>query len=110
MDALRWVRVIFGAMSQMPRFVEPMLAKLSTLPADQSQWAFEVKWDGIRAIARCEPGRLKLLSRNEIDRAARYPSSRSSATRSARTRRCSTARSSLSTRRAGPASRPRLPR
>jgi bifunctional non-homologous end joining protein LigD len=60
-------------MSQMPHFVEPMLAKLSTLPADESRWAFEIKWDGIRAIARCEPGRLKLLSRNEIDRAARYP-------------------------------------
>src|ERR1700691_2111072 len=60
-------------MSQMPPFVKPMLAKLSTLPVDESLWAFEVKWDGIRAIARCEPGRLKLLSRNEIDRANRYP-------------------------------------
>jgi bifunctional non-homologous end joining protein LigD len=60
-------------MRQMPSFVKPMLAKLSTLPADESQWAFEVKWDGIRAIARREPGRLNLLTRNEIDRAARYP-------------------------------------
>ena len=57
----------------MPRFVKPMLAKLSTLPADESLWAFEVKWDGIRAIARFQAGGLKLLSRNEIDRAARYP-------------------------------------
>jgi bifunctional non-homologous end joining protein LigD len=60
-------------MSEMPPFVKPMLAKLSTLPADESRWAFEVKWDGIRAIGRCEPGRLELLSRNEIDRASRYP-------------------------------------
>jgi ATP-dependent DNA ligase len=58
-----------------------MLAKLSTLPADQAQWAFEIKWDGIRAIGRCEAGRrarggsgrLQLLTRNEIDRTARYP-------------------------------------
>jgi bifunctional non-homologous end joining protein LigD len=57
----------------MPSFVKPMLAKLSALPADESGWAFEVKWDGIRAIARCAPGRLKLLTRNEIDRASRYP-------------------------------------
>ncbi len=57
----------------MPAFVEPMLAKLSTLPMDESQWAFEIKWDGIRAIARREPGRLSLLTRNKIDRAARYP-------------------------------------
>ena len=60
-------------MRKMPPFVKPMLAKLSTLPADESQWAFEVKWDGIRAIARREPGRLNLLTRNEIERAARYP-------------------------------------
>jgi len=60
-------------MSEMPPFVKPMLAKLSTLPNDQAEWAFEVKWDGIRAIARREPGHLKLLTRNEIDRAARYP-------------------------------------
>jgi ATP-dependent DNA ligase len=37
-------------MSQMPPFVKPMLAKLSRLPANESRWAFEVKWDGIRAI------------------------------------------------------------
>jgi bifunctional non-homologous end joining protein LigD len=60
-------------MTEMPQFVKPMLAKLSTLPTDQADWAFEVKWDGIRAIARSEPGRLKLLTRNEIDRTTRYP-------------------------------------
>jgi len=60
-------------MSQVPPFVKPMLAKLSTLPADESLWAFEVKWDGIRAIARSEPGHLNLLTRNEIDRTAHYP-------------------------------------
>ena len=54
-------------MSEMPQFVTPMLAKLSVLPSDKSLWAFEVKWDGIRAIACCEPGRLSLLTRNEID-------------------------------------------
>jgi bifunctional non-homologous end joining protein LigD len=57
----------------MPSFVKPMLAKLSKLPSDESLWAFEVKWDGIRAIARCEPNRLSLLTRNEIDRSSRYP-------------------------------------
>jgi bifunctional non-homologous end joining protein LigD len=57
----------------MPDNVEPMLAKLSTLPADESQWAFEVKWDGVRAIAHSEPGRLRLLSRNGNDVTAGYP-------------------------------------
>jgi bifunctional non-homologous end joining protein LigD len=60
-------------MRRLPPFVMPMLAKLSTLPADESHWAFEVKWDGIRAIARCTPARLNLLTRNQIDRTARYP-------------------------------------
>lgn len=60
-------------MRKMPPFVKPMLAKLSTLPADESQWAFEVKWDGIRAMARCAPGRLNLLTRNQIDRTTHYP-------------------------------------
>jgi bifunctional non-homologous end joining protein LigD len=56
----------------MPDKVEPMLAKLATLPADESQWAFEVKWDGVRAIAHSEPGRLRLLSRNGNDVTAGY--------------------------------------
>ena len=57
----------------MPDFVPPMLAKLSTLPADESQWAFEVKWDGVRAITHSEPGRLRMLSRNGNDITAAYP-------------------------------------
>ena len=57
----------------MPEFVAPMLAKLSTLPPDESQWAFEVKWDGVRAIAHSEPGQLRLLSRNGNDVTAAYP-------------------------------------
>jgi bifunctional non-homologous end joining protein LigD len=58
---------------EMPASVAPMLAKLSTLPADESQWAFEVKWDGVRAIAHSEPGRLHLLSRNGNDVTGAYP-------------------------------------
>jgi ATP-dependent DNA ligase len=41
-------------MTSMPSFVKPMLAKLSALPVDESQWAFEVKWDGIRARSNRE--------------------------------------------------------
>ncbi len=58
---------------EMPDFIAPMLAKLSTLPPDESQWAFEVKWDGVRAITHSEPGRLRLLSRNGNDVTAAYP-------------------------------------
>ncbi|MBS1869254.1 MAG: DNA ligase D [Actinobacteria bacterium] len=58
---------------QMPDFVEPMLARLSTMPADEQRWAFEVKWDGVRAIAHSEPGRLRLVTRNGNDVSAAYP-------------------------------------
>jgi bifunctional non-homologous end joining protein LigD len=58
---------------EIPEFVEPMLAKLSTLPVEESDWAFEVKWDGVRAIARSLPGRIRLLSRNGNDVTPAYP-------------------------------------
>jgi bifunctional non-homologous end joining protein LigD len=58
---------------EIPEFVEPMLARLSTLPKEESDWAFEVKWDGVRAIARSQPGRIRLMSRNGNDVTAAYP-------------------------------------
>ena len=58
---------------EMPEFISPMLAKLTTLPEDDSDWAFEVKWDGVRAIARSQPGRLHLFSRNGNEITAAYP-------------------------------------
>jgi bifunctional non-homologous end joining protein LigD len=58
---------------EMPDFTEPMLARLATLPANESAWAFEVKWDGVRAIAHSRPGRIRLLSRNGNDVTAAYP-------------------------------------
>ncbi len=58
---------------EMPDAVEPMLARLSTMPADESSWGFEVKWDGVRAIARSEPGRIHLITRNGNDVTAAYP-------------------------------------
>jgi bifunctional non-homologous end joining protein LigD len=56
-----------------PENVVPMLARLSTLPRDDGKWAVEVKWDGVRAIAYCRPGRLRLQTRNLNDVTAQYP-------------------------------------
>ena len=56
-----------------PEKVVPMLARLSKLPRDDSGWAVEVKWDGVRAIAYCRPGRLQLQTRNLNDVSAQYP-------------------------------------
>jgi len=56
-----------------PENVVPMLARLSILPKDDSDWAVEVKWDGVRALAYCQPGRIKLQTRNLNDVTAQYP-------------------------------------
>ena len=50
-----------------PEDVVPMLARLAKLPRDADEWAVEVKWDGVRAIAYCRPGRLTLQTRNLND-------------------------------------------
>jgi len=65
------------AREPMPEAVVPMLAKLSKLPAKDDGWAYEIKWDGIRAIAYCRPGRLRLESRNLNDLTDQYPELRS---------------------------------
>jgi bifunctional non-homologous end joining protein LigD len=57
-----------------PEHVAPMLATPSRLPADRDgAYAFEVKWDGMRAIAFSEPGRLRLESRSARDVTAGFP-------------------------------------
>lgn len=56
-----------------PENVVPMLAKLSVLPRDADEWAVEVKWDGVRALAYCRPGRVRLQTRNLNDVTAQYP-------------------------------------
>jgi bifunctional non-homologous end joining protein LigD len=58
----------------MPRHLKPMLATLSTrLPHDEDAWAYELKWDGVRAIAYCEVGHLRLESRNLREITSHYP-------------------------------------
>jgi bifunctional non-homologous end joining protein LigD len=61
------------AAETMPEKVLPMLARLGKLPGEPDGWAFEVKWDGVRAIGHSEPGRLRLYSRNLNEITSRYP-------------------------------------
>ena len=57
----------------MPEHIKPMLARPGGIPTDPSKWSFEVKWDGVRAVAYAQPGRLRLESRNLNDITAAYP-------------------------------------
>ena len=50
-----------------------MLARLARHPFDSTEHFFELKWDGIRAMAFLEEGRLRLLSRTSRDITASFP-------------------------------------
>src|SRR5918994_1179448 len=57
----------------MPEGLEPMKATLAKLPRDEEAYGYEIKWDGVRAIAYCSGGRVRLESRNLRDITAQYP-------------------------------------
>lgn len=63
----------------MPEDVAPMLARVGTLPRDEHGWAYEIKWDGVRALAYVEAGHLTLTGRNGTDFTPRYPELRAMA-------------------------------
>jgi bifunctional non-homologous end joining protein LigD len=61
------------AVSRPPEPLKPMLAQLGQLPPDDERWAYEVKWDGYRALAYATAGGLRLVSRNGNEVTHRYP-------------------------------------
>ncbi len=59
--------------SAMPTAIHPMLAESIEKPFDDKDWLFEIKWDGYRAIAFVEGGKVRLVSRNQNELTGRYP-------------------------------------
>ncbi len=57
----------------MPESLRPMLATPGLLPEDDAGWAYEIKWDGVRAILYVEGGRVRALSRNDLDVTSSFP-------------------------------------
>jgi bifunctional non-homologous end joining protein LigD len=53
-----------GKKSAFPKDVKPMLATLIDEPFDEEGWMYEIKWDGYRAIAYINKGKVMLQSRN----------------------------------------------
>ena len=55
--------------------VEPMLATLGTRAEvnNDDEWAFEMKWDGVRAVVTVTEEGTRLISRNGNDMTAAYP-------------------------------------
>src|SRR4051812_11767308 len=59
---------------KLPRGLAPMLAKVAPLPAAEDDgWAYEIKWDGIRALGCADGGDWSMQSRRLEDVTARYP-------------------------------------
>jgi bifunctional non-homologous end joining protein LigD len=57
----------------MPHRLRPMLARLSEMPADEDRYGFEIKWDGVRALAYVQRGRVRLESRTGREITAQFP-------------------------------------
>ncbi len=75
-DGKNWmIHRMDAAAATLPERVKPMLAKaVPELPeGKEKDWAFEFKWDGVRALAYCTPGEVRLQSRTGHDITRTYP-------------------------------------
>jgi bifunctional non-homologous end joining protein LigD len=61
-----------GKRSKMPEKIKPMLATLVNEPFDNPDWIYEVKWDGYRALAYINKGKVELSSRNNKSFTEKY--------------------------------------
>ena len=59
--------------ADMPTALEPMLATLVDKPPRGDEWLYEVKWDGIRAIAFLDREELRITSRSGLRCERQYP-------------------------------------
>jgi bifunctional non-homologous end joining protein LigD len=59
--------------SPIPQNVGPMMAFLSAKVPSGSNWVYEIKWDGVRAMCYLEDGKLRMVSRNGNSFDRQYP-------------------------------------
>ncbi len=66
-------RLLKGLPSVKPQFIEPMKARLVDEPPKHGDWLYELKFDGIRAMAIKSDRKVSLISRNGNKLDARFP-------------------------------------
>jgi bifunctional non-homologous end joining protein LigD len=57
----------------LPDRLRPMLPMLTATPFDSKDYAFEVAWDGVRALASIDHGQVRIWGRDLGDLTGRYP-------------------------------------
>ncbi len=57
----------------MPTSLEPMLATPAKTPPAGEGWAFELKWDGVRALVFADGGETRISARRGAEASFRYP-------------------------------------
>src|SRR3989442_10148334 len=57
----------------LPDRLRPMLPMAAAAPFDSADYAFDVAWDGVRALASIDRGRVGLWGRTLLDLTGRYP-------------------------------------
>jgi len=58
----------------MPDLLRPMLASPGELPGERDdEFGYEMKWDGVRAVVYVDGGRLRVLTRNDLEVLTSYP-------------------------------------
>jgi len=58
---------------EMPEHVRPMLALAGELPKKDAGWAYEFKWDGVRALVYVDAGRVRAFTRNDKSLMSTFP-------------------------------------
>ncbi len=58
---------------EMPEHVRPMLALAGELPKRDAGWAYEFKWDGVRALVYVDAGQVRAFTRNDKSLMSTFP-------------------------------------
>ena len=62
------------AKKPLPQFIDPMMASVVRDPFDNTDWIFETKLDGFRAIAVIDSaGKARIWSRNRLSLETKFP-------------------------------------
>jgi bifunctional non-homologous end joining protein LigD len=58
---------------ELPDLIRPMVCRAGELPTTSRGWTCEFKWDGVRAVVYIDGGRVRIVSRNDLDITGAYP-------------------------------------